>query len=342
MSEEIEEKEVVTEAPVEAEKLSIRDELTNAIESTKEPKETLEKPDKEAKVKAEKPRAEDGKFTKGVSQETKVEVLPEIKMPKSFPADKAKDFAALPRPIQELLAKREDDTHKELTKHDEERVFARQIREMATPYLPVIRAEGGDIQKAFSSFLNTAYTLRTASPQAKGQLLLQLANEFGADLRGASQAQPQVNPALQSIQQELAALKGQMQRDVELKKQQEDEALQSQIDAFSSDPEHIHFETVRADMAALLKGGVAKDLKDAYDRAVYANPQTRSTLLQQQVLSAEEQRVADKKAKAEAAKKAGSSIKGAPGMGAVKNGKIIQPDLRLAIRTAMAEHRGEA
>lgn len=329
---------------------SVRESLAAAIEQNKSKESEEEKP------KSGRERDDAGKFTKGqkeqatkdtVSRETQVSKvapeLPEIKMPKSFPAEKAKDFAALPRPIQELLAKREEDYHKELTKHDEERQFGRTISQMASPYLPLMKAEGADVTKSFEQFLNTAYILRTKSPQEKGQLILKLAQEFGADLRGATQqAQQPFNPVLHQLQQEIAGLKGQLERETTLKKQQEDSSLKSQIDVFAADPKNVHFETVKAHMAALLRGGIAKDLQDAYEQAVYANPHTRSTLLEANVKSVEEQRVADKKAKAEAAKKAGSSIRGAPGMGAVKNGLIAQPDLRKAITSAFAEHRGEA
>lgn len=331
-----------------SEPVSIRDSLASALEESKaRTQETTEKP-----VKTGRERDEAGKFAKQekeapkTAQKTKavtqpeVANQPEIKMPKSFPATHAKDFAALSRPMQELLAKREDDYHKELTKHDEERNFGRQVQGLASPYLPLIKAEGGEVVKAFEQYLNTAYILRTKSPQEKGQLILKLAQEYGADLRGASQAQPQANPVLQQMQQEIAALKGQLQQETTFKKQQEESALKSQIDMFAADPKNIHFEAVKAHMAALLRGGMAKDLQDAYDQAVYANPQTRSTLLEQ--INAPEQRVAEKKAKAEAAKRAGSSIRGAPGMGAVKNGRIVQPDLRTAISSAFAEHRGEA
>jgi len=327
---------LVPEASVVAEPVSIRENLATALETVKA-KQAEETP------KTGRERDEAGKFTKEpkekktVSRETPEVTLPEIKMPKSFPADKAKDFAALPRPIQELLAKREDDYHKELTKHDEERNFGRQVQALANPYLPLIKAEGGEIVKAFEQYLNTAYVLRTKSPQEKGQLILKLAQEYGADLRGASQTQPQAHPALQQMQQEIAALKGQIEQEKAFKKQQEDSAIKSQIDAFAANPKNVHFEAVKAHMAALLRGGAAKDLEDAYDQAVHANPHTRSTLLQQ--TNVDEQRVAEKKAKAEAAKRAGSSLRGAPGIAATKNGRIVQPDLRSELKAQFAAFR---
>jgi len=129
-----------------------------------------------------------------------------------------------------------------------------------------------------------------------------------------------------------------MEQEAALKKQQEDNEIQGQIKTFAADPKNVHFETVKAHMAALLKGGIAKDLQDAYDQAVYANPQTRSSLLEAKTVSDNEKRVAEQKARAEAAKRAGSSLRGAPGIMASKDGKVNGLDLRSTIRAAIAKN----
>lgn len=331
-----------TPAPV----LSIREELGAALLKSKEAK--VDSEPKDDKPKVDRTRAEDGKFAKPSKAQREVKqpiatAIPpegaqaEIKMPKSLSQNLQADWMKLPRPLQEQLAKREDDYHKELTKHDEERNFGREITRVVTPYMAQIRAEGADAPKAIQELLNTAHLLRTASPQQKGALLWRTAQMFGADMR-QNQAQPPVNPMLQGLQQQVHSLQQTIQQQTELKKQQEDDAIQSQIKTFSEDPKNIHFEAVKAEMAALLKSGLAKDLPDAYERATYANPHTRSTLLQAQTTGAEEKRVAEKRAKAEAAKKAGSSLRGSPGIAATKNGKITQSTLRGELEAAFATH----
>lgn len=326
---------------------SLRESLADALAKSKEPKEETE-----VKAKPDRARSDDGKFVpeKKVSRETKLAVatsaapevvIPEIKMPKSFRPELAQDWSKLPRQLQEQLAKREDDYHKELTKHDEERVLGRQINQIITPYMAQIRAEGADAPRAIQELLNTSHILRTATPQQKGELLWRTAQTFGADMRQGLQQQTQnpVNPMLQGLQQQVQSLQQKIEQEATLKKQQEDEVIQSQIKTFSADPKNAHFEDVKAHMASLLKSGLAKDLQDAYEQAVYANPHTRSTLLQQNSQSAEEKRVAEKKAKADAAKKAGSSLKGAPGMAALKNGQIVQKDLRSELKAQFAAYR---
>jgi hypothetical protein len=84
--------------------------------------------------------------------------------------------------------------------------------------------------------------------------------------------------------------------------QKESEALNNEIVKFSSDPSHSHFESVKSDMAGLLQAGLAKDLADAYEQAVWRNPTIRASIL------AEQQAEAKKGAtqKAQAAKTAAS------------------------------------
>lgn len=341
-----------------AEPPSLRESLGKALEESKET------PEVKAERK-ERQRADDGKFVKGAAQpvkETKpaqepkqqaanppvaaapVTQTPEIKVPDRYPASVKAKWSQLPPDVQADLAKSADDFHKELTRHDEERVLARQFKEVVAPYIAQMRAEGANPIQATQALYDTAYRLRTGTPQQKGQLLWETARAFGADMSQGftQQAQAPFNPQLHQMTQEVQTLKAQIEQQNTLRKQQEDAGVQSQIDTFKADPKNVHFETVKAHMAALLSGGAAKDLADAYDQAVYANPQTRASLLTQATQSEQEKRVADQKAKAEAAKKAGSSIKGSPGMAATRDPKVQSADLNSAIRSAFAEHSGRA
>jgi len=308
--------------------IQAKDKATEDVEPKAEPKDRV--------------RAEDGKFAKD-SKEKIVEqpvapVAEEIKVPDRYPnAVKAK-WKELPVEVQRDLAKSAEDFHKELTRHDEERVLARQFKETVAPYIAQIRAEGSDPIKATQALYDTAYRLRNGTPQQKAQLLLETARAYGADMSifNQQQMQPQVHPMLQQTMQELHSLKAQMEQQEALKKQQEEAGLHQTIDAFKNDPKNVHFETVKAHMASLLQSGLAADLQDAYDQAVYANPQTRASLLTQATQAGQEKRVAEQAAKAAAAKKAGSSIKGSPGMAATRDARIVQPDLRSELRAAFA------
>lgn len=304
-----------------------RDETGKFRKSDKAPSE--EKQSKPLKVKAAKEPVQDSQPKE-----------PEITPPDALSATLKAKWKELPPEVRQEFSKREQEFHRELTKHDEERQFGRQVDKIITPYMAQIKAEGATAPQAIESLLNMAHLLRVGTPQQKSELLLRTAQVYGVDLRQAlQQPQAQVNPQLQAIQQELQNVKAQLDQEKVVKKQTEDQSIQQQIKTFSAEPGHEHFEAVKAHMASLLRGGLAKDLQDAYDQAVHANPQTRSTLIQQQVKTEQEKRLAEQKARAEAARKAGSSLRGAPGIAATKNGKVVQPDLRSELRAQFAAYR---
>lgn len=338
------------EAPVDKPE-SLRETIEKAREQVaKDSEETKEKPIKEKTIKVkshERTVTKEDKPEVKVKDEVEIETPileakePLIAPPVSFSAQAKAKWAETPKEIQQELAKREQDFHKELTKHDEERNFGRTVEKIVTPYMAQIKAEGATAPQAIENLLNMAHVLRVGSPQQKSDLLLRTAQTFGVDLRQAlqvQQTQPQLPPQVQNALQEVQSIRQQMEQEKALKKQQEDSEIQSAISAFSADPKNVHFETVKAHMAALLKGGIAKDLQDAYEQAVYANPHTRPALLEQQQSASNEKRVAEQKARAEAARKAGSSIRGAPGIMATKDGKVNGLDLRSTIEAAMAKH----
>jgi hypothetical protein len=349
-----------------AEPLSLRDQISSARNQIREKEKTSEDIAKSTQKKElklnDKPklsRDDKGKFspkeqvgkissspreTQFIEQpKEEVKEEPTIPMPSSFTGAVKSKWNELPADVRQDILNREQEFHKKLTGHDEDRDFGRQVQKIVTPYLAQIKAEGATAPQAIENLLNMAHVLRVGSPQQKSDLLLRTAETFGVDLRQAMQQmqQPQ-NPQLNALMQEVHNLKLEKQREEALRKQTEESSIQQTIEEFRSNPENIHFETVKAHMASLLSSGLAKDLKDAYDQAVYANPQTRTALLEQQLYASSGKRVAETKARADAARRAGSSIKGAPGVVASQNQKIQHSNLNSAIRAALAEHRGEA
>lgn len=105
--------------------------------------------------------------------------------------------------------------------------------------------------------------------------------------------------------------------------QQRLDNAQQQIEAFANEKDgdgtlkHPFFADVNADMMALARvdkaDGRTPSLADLYDRAVYANPQTRAKLLSLRQDVEAKRAAAERKAHAEAAKRAGTSVNGAPG-----------------------------
>lgn len=280
----------------------------------------------------DKTRDESGKFAKK-ADEPKVEPVAEKvpDAPHSWTAEeKAKWVEATPE-VRKAILRREQEVEQGFTKFDEDRNLGKSLKDVITPYMPIITAEGGTPQTAIKELLNTAYILRTAPAAQKTALFHQLAKQYGVDL-----SQPNNTPAAQpnALLSEINQLKQQIQQQPEVfRQQQENLAVKSQIDAFAADPKNVHYEKLKPVMASLLQGGQAKDLQDAYDKASWADPDIRSANLVAEQAAKETQRIAEIKAKADKSRKASPSIKGSPSINPVPNGKdsgSIADDLRAA------------
>jgi hypothetical protein len=237
---------------------------------------------------------------------------PPARAPEGWTAEAKAEFANLPKVIQNEVLRREADIHRGLTRDSEERAFAKQMREVVTPYMPIINAEGGNPVAAVQNLLNTAYVLRTASPAEKGRLIAQIAQEYGAQMPVPGE-QPYIDPQVQALQSRVAQMDQWIQQSQISQQQQQELALQSQIQAFASDPANQHFEQVKAHMASLLSNGLAADLKDAYQQAIWANPDVRSSLLKQQEAEKEEKLKSAMRARTDKARSAAVSVRGSPG-----------------------------
>lgn len=303
------------------EPLTVRDELSKALTEVKERHENTEE------ELGEKPRIEPKSPPDPVETGNKEVLEPKKGAPTSWNAEVKSKWDAIPQDVQQQILKREEDMNKGFRQIDEERSFARQIKDVVSPYMPIITAEGGTPAGAIQDLLNTAYRLRTASPAEKGQLLYQIAQQYGADMSASSPTQSYVDPQLQQLEQRQRTIEQMIQREQQNYQSQQQNAIAGEIAAFQSDPTRVHFEAVKAHMAALLSSGLAKDLGDAYDQAVYARPDIRSTLLQQHSADSEAKRLADIKSKSNAARNASGSVRGAPG-GAVSSKAAPERSLR--------------
>jgi len=198
--------------------------------------------------------------------------------------------------------------------------FGQSLYREIMPFEAMIRAEGGTPESAVRTLFNTAYLLRTANPAQKQQLFVNLAQQYGVDLQGLAQGQPQVDPVMQPIvsrmqalERELQESKWQQQQQLQAHDHRENAAANAEVEAFRANPDNLYLDNVREHMAHLLETGYAKDLQDAYDKACWAHPEIRAQLQAKQAQEAEQKRQAEAKAKAAQARKAaGINVQSSP------------------------------
>jgi hypothetical protein len=274
---------------------------------------------------------------------------PIVQAPQSLRAEFKEKFSQLPPEWQAEITRREADTAKALASQDEERLLGKKVNEMAMPYLPTIRAEGATVEKAFSDYLQTAHVLRSGTDIQKAQAVASVINSFkvnpqalfsvlqGANVVPGQQPPSAYDPRLDTLQQRLNQIEQDRQAEIQQRQLQEQHSLQSQIEAFSSKPGHEHFDRVRTHMGILLENGIASDMDDAYNRAVYADPDIRSTLL---ATAQPGQRQSEATARTARAKNAAVSVTGAPGSSRPLNGSKSLGSIEDDLRAAIAEHGG--
>ena len=303
--------------------------LESAIDKVDAPTET----EPVVEDKPSRARDEAGRFTpaelaqqaadKAAEQAPAVEAK---RAPSSWKKDAAAEFDKLPPHVQDEVLRRETDFHKGIEGFKQHADLGRSMERALQPYMQTIQQLGVAPDQAVGALLKADAMLRNPDPSVRAQYFASLAQQYGIDLGQAAQV-PQRDPYTFQLEQRLAQIQQQQEQFQQSQQEQQREALNSELQAFAATAEH--FEAVKEDMAALLQAGRATDLKDAYDKAVYANPQTRQSLLEQQ--RAEALKQAQTQALANRAKAAAVSVKGsspASGSGAAPT------NLRAALESA--------
>ncbi len=301
--------EEVIDEVVDTEEVEVVEEAPKSMDDTI--RETYEKLQAE-----ERARDEKGRFVAQESQQEEVkeevtpEVTPEPVVPPVVPPEvqrlglkkeEAEAYAQAPEILKQAFIRRSEEMHKGLDQFRQKAQFGAQMEQVITPYMQHIQAMGATPEVAVSRLLNAEAQLRYGTPEQKQAMFYNLAQDYGVQLNGEM---PQVDPNVSVLQQQIQQLTGWIQEKQRTDEQRQQESLNSEIQRFASDPSHKHFEAVRNDMAALLQGGVVQTLQEAYDRAVYANPNTRALMLAEQQAQAEEKRKQELAQKAQEAKKA--------------------------------------
>ena len=285
--------------------------IAAAIEELKEPEVNEPERDDSGKFATKEPEA----TTEAVEPKPEAPEAPAA--PQSWGQSVKGEWSKLPEAVRSEILKRENDIHQAMTRHDGDLRLGREMKDVITPYMAQIQAEGGTAATAVSSLLNTAHILRTGSDEQKRNVILTTAKQFGVDLGVAEEEY--VDPTIQQLKREIEQLKqvaNPQAMESILRERLESDKVKSEIDAFASDSANVHFQTVRPLMVAMLNAGQAKDLKEAYDMACMANPTIRSTL--EAARTAEQQ--AKRKQEVEAKKRAASSITGSPAV--TSNSKV--------------------
>lgn len=313
------------------------------IEATSE-EEVVEESDGEEEV-SEEPAQEDD----DAGEDEGVEEEPLV-APHSWNADSKKIFEELPRAAQEIVLQRETERDRFLTQKGEEAATLKrrynEVENILDEYVP----EGADLYgQSDAQVLRQALAMRQELLGNPAGFIQWAAGQAGLDLSKVSEANGQVDPTTAALVQNQQALQAQLAQQQQAQAERTQSLLEQEVVNFAKETDgggnamRPHFEAVWQDMMPLVQhirdsnpGKPNQEvLQEAYERAVWANPQTREVEQKRAISATEAKRAKETKKKASKAKRAGKSITGAPG----GSSQPAQPeDLRGVLEQAFEQY----
>lgn len=237
------------------------------------------------------------------------------KAPTSWKAGAQAKYDALDPEVKAMVHQREADFHKGLEQYKGLANVGQSFVTEFQPYEALIRAAGVTPQSLVRAWMGAEYKLKVGTPEEKAALFVQYAKDYGINLSDVTAAaekiaagQPviaPVDPKLTALEQQVQQLTGHFTTQQKVAAQREYAGIVAETQAFGQQPANKHYEAVKLDMAALMESGRATSLQDAYDKAVWGNPETRALLLAEQ--QATQRKLAADKAAA-ARKAAGANV----------------------------------
>ena len=266
------------------------------------------------------------------SDEPEATDLPPIIPPVSWNAQDKELFKELPRNVQEIIKRRENERDSFVTKTREEYTQAgnelQRYKQALSPAQQRIKLQGLNEEQYISQLIAADELLQTTPAQGIKWLMQQ----YGLDpsqLNGqgtAPQADSPVNARIAQLEAMIAQQQQMQQQSQQLQAQHAQVQAEKDFHDFALEADgngnlvHPYVADIGQDMipfAASIRQqnptlSNKEILKEAYERAVWANPDTREALIQSRQNGLQKKQRDEAAKKAARAKRVGSSINGAP------------------------------
>lgn len=234
----------------------------------------------------------------------------DIPMPQSWKKEWEQDWKATPKTARERFIEREKQMLSGLEGYKTNASYGEKLRKAIEPYMDVLKAQGVDEVKAITYLLNAHKGL--SDPRQSKTWLERVAKSYGVTMEqaaAAASAGAQTAPEVKAALERLDRLEGHLTEREQAEQAARKEATSKDVEAFASDPAHPYFDECSEDIVKLIGAGYS--LKDAYEKAVWANPVTRQKELgRMQKEQAEEARKKALETARQAKKSSAPNVKG--------------------------------
>lgn len=214
---------------------------------------------------------------------------PDLSKPPLTWRNEAKAFwDQLPEGARAEVLKREQDMWRGLEQYKGEAKFSKDVKTALGPVAGFAKHAGidpvafvGEASRAVATLADTRIPMAQRQAHAF-QLMKALGVTFevegatGAAAPAAAGDNIENHPVVKGLRSDLKAVISRIQNDDAATAADIRARLSDGVTQFAADPANPYFYEVADDIAGLLKSGVAKTLKEAYEKAVMANPTTRA------------------------------------------------------------------
>lgn len=230
--------------------------------------------------------------------------------PERWSAEWKAKFTALPREAQQVLLEREGEYDKGFTQKAQEAAESKRryepIESVIAPRRQAWAMQGMDEGRAISQLL----ALSDFAAEKPQEFLTWFASQRGIDIAKLvhrPEAGPALPPEIAPLANEVNSLKQYIQTQKQQQEQAQQQAVVATIEAFKQDPSHPHFDECWNEMSHMIPAIKAAKplashtdvLKEAYERATWANPSVRQKFLDTQRAAQEAERAAAETKRAE-------------------------------------------
>jgi hypothetical protein len=209
---------------------------------------------------------------------TEVETAPAataVTPPKTWRKEALAEWDKLSPTVQAEVAKREEDMFRGLEGYRADATFGKSVNQALAPFIPILQQYNIDPIAQISGLMQAHHTLALGTPEAKTALFQKLAHDYGVQIGAPVESEGFVDPQVKSLIDRVEALQSKLSRYETTQHATEVEKAQGEITSFMSDPANVYAKDLVNDMSRLLTKGEAKDLKDAYEKAMWLNPEVR-------------------------------------------------------------------
>jgi hypothetical protein len=266
----------------------------------------------------------------------------ELKAPSQWKPAVREKWNQLPREVQEEILRREGDNLRLIGSVGQKIRVADELQNHLAPFVEKLQMNGANPSEFVGDIFTTVRSLAHGSPQEKAEVVANIVQSYGVDLRTLDQvltgrvSAPPPDPRVVEAQRRAAFYENQVLQQQQMQEAQTYKGAEQTLTQFAADPKNEFFEDVRELMADLMEAGRASTLQDAYVGAVWAHPDTRKILLQREAT----QRAQSSGRRAQEARRASSAVNGAPRGPGVSANSSKPMSLRDTISAAMDAQEG--